>query len=381
MARPIEDSTFAVAVNGANLSPPASGLVEYLLERGARQLTTVFHPLEPEHPPVHEITVYQAGREVRRRAIRLPSRPPYTYVFDPFVPPVAPRVDAWFGFNSLASARGLFERRIGRVRKVIHWCVDFVPDRFGRSPITRAYDTLDRLCCQRADARFELTEPALEARSERHRLTAGRAAPTRVVPIGAWLDRIPRTPEDGWQARRVVFMGHLAPRMGLGVMVDALAQLAARSVDFVAEIAGAGPLGEELRARAAAAGLDEKLRFLGFIADLRDVETFLARGSVGIAPYDPKSALTPYADPGKIKAYLAAGLPTVTTSAPFNARELAADAGAEVVPFEPGEFASAIERLMSPDEWIARRRAALAYSEGFDWNRILGPALESLGFR
>ena len=71
--RRISDSTFFVAVNGAGPSPPASGLIDYLVKHRARRLTTVFHPLEPEQDAHHVVTVYEPDvepRERRRRALR-----------------------------------------------------------------------------------------------------------------------------------------------------------------------------------------------------------------------------------------------------------------------------------------------------------------------
>ena len=74
------------------------------------------------------ITVYEPDSEPRVRRVRLPSRPPFTYVLDPFVPLWPERVDGWFGFNNLACARGLLARRLGRADTVVYWAVDFVPE-------------------------------------------------------------------------------------------------------------------------------------------------------------------------------------------------------------------------------------------------------------
>ncbi len=380
--RLISDSSFFVAVNGAGPSPPASGLIDFLVRHRARRLTTVFHPLEPEHEPRHVITVYEPDAEPRVRQVRLPSRPPLTYAFDPFVPLWPESVDCWFGFNNMACARGLVARRLGRATKTVYWAVDFVPDRFGDGVLTRLYDRFDAHCCRTADARVELSNAALEGRNARLALDPATAAPAHVIPIGAWTDRVPTTPEDGWRARRVVYVGHLISRQGVGLMVEALDLLAQRGVEFEAEIAGSGPLEAELRERAARAGLDGRLRFRGFIADQRDVESFLASGSVALAPYDPTdNVLTQHADPSKLKAYLAAGLPIVTTDLPHNSDELAAKAGAQIIPFDAGALADAIERgLGDASDWRARRQAALEYSQGFDWETLLTKPLESLGF-
>jgi glycosyltransferase involved in cell wall biosynthesis len=368
--------------NGSHDSPPAGPFQEYLTRLGAKRVTMIVHPLTAEGDSRHEITVYERGREASQRWVRLPSHPPHTYPLDFFIPPWPDLVDGWFAFNNLACARGLLARRVRRASTVVYWAVDFVPDRFGEGLMTRAYDALDRWCCVRADARFELSRPALEARSARHGIGPERQAPAEVVPIGAWLDRVPAVPEDGWRARRIVFMGHLVPRQGVEMLIQALRILTERGVEFDAEIAGRGPLEESLRAAAREAGLDGRLRFLGYKSDHREVEAFLAAGSVAVAPYDTEvESFTRFADPSKLKSYLAAGLPTLTTDVPPNAYELMEHAGAEVVPFDAAGLADAIERVLaSPEDWVRRRSAALEYARGFDWMEIFTRALETVGF-
>jgi glycosyltransferase involved in cell wall biosynthesis len=380
--RRISDSRFFVAVNGAGPSPPASGLIDFLLKHRAQRLTTVFHPLEPEHQGQHVITVYEPDTEPTVRRIGLPSRPPWTYAADPFVPLWPESVDVWFGFNNLACARGLLARRLRRCHKVVYWAVDFVPNRFGDNVLTKAYDRLDALCCHYADARFELSAAALRGRNDRLRLKPESTSRAHVVPIGAWVDTVPVTPENGWKSRRVLYVGHLVKRQGVGLLVEALGLLARRDVDFVAEIAGSGPLEAELRKRAEIAGIQERLRFAGFIPDHRGVESFLATGSLAVAAYDPEdNVLTQHADPTKLKDYLAAGLPIVMTELPHNARELEERAGAEIIPFEARALADAIERgLADGEQWQQRRRAALRYAKGFDWQALLEEPLNRLGF-
>ena len=343
----------------------------------------MYHPLAPEDDPRHLVTVYEPGREPRTRARRLPSRPPYTYVFDPLVPLWPERTDCWIGFNNLAAGRGLVQRRCGRTDKVVYWAIDFVPDRFGRSVLTKAYDALDAFCCKRVDARFEVSRAALDARNDRHGLSRSEAALAKVVPMGAWLSRVPVAPADAWRRRRVLFLGHLVPRQGVQKLLDALGLLARRHVEFSAEIAGRGPLLEELQARTSELGIGERVRFVGFIPDHRGLEAFVASGSVAVAPYDTaEDSFTRFADPSKVRAYMAGGLPVVMTDVPPNADELAAEGGAELVPYTSEGLADGIERaLASPEEWVRRREAALAYARRFDWEELLGRVMTTVGFR
>jgi glycosyltransferase involved in cell wall biosynthesis len=382
-ARPVSASTFTVVCNGAPESPPAAGVWGYLVNNEARRVTTVYHPLEPEDGPWHRITVYEPGREPVSRTFKLPSRPPLTYAFDPFIPFWPEATDCWIGFNNLAAGRGLLQRAVGRAGKVIYWAVDFVPGRFRRGPLTLAYDGLDTLCCKRVDLRVELSAAALGGRNERHRLTAAEAAPTHVAPVGAWLSRLPVVPDDAWKRHRIIFLGHLVPRQGVGRLIEALSLLARRGLDFEAEIAGRGPSENELRAMVDRLGLADRIRFVGFLSDHRSVEAFVVSGSVAVAPYDTEvESFTRFADPSKLRSYTAAGLPIVLTDVPPNARELAAEAGAEVVPFSAEGLADGIERALgAPDEWRRRRALALDYSRRFDWDVIVPEALEKMGFR
>jgi glycosyltransferase involved in cell wall biosynthesis len=364
--------TVAIVSNGF-ADGPAQALRDYLVARGVR-VVTIFHPLTPEQGRSHRIATYAGGAQVSERRVRLPLRPPASFALDPFVPLLPRRVDAWFGFNPLACARGLVARKTGRARRVLLWSVDFVPDRFGRGTLpTRIYDRIDRLCCRRADARIELSEAAREARNRRHDLPP-ESAQVYVVPMGAWIDRVPTTPVDGLRQRRVVFLGHLVARQGVGTLLDALSTLD----EVVADVIGTGPLEMELRAHAKRAGLH--VTFHGYVADHREVEHLLSRSSVAVAPYaQTDETFSRYADPGKLKAYLAAGLPIVLTDVPPNARELVSEAGAEIVADDPAALAAGISRaLASPAQWQARRESALAYARRFDWDMLLGDLLAEL---
>ena len=350
---------------------PSQALRDYLLMKGARAVTTIAHPLTPDGPHHHEITYY-AGGATRAKRVRTPVRPPITYPADVVVPLRVPRCDLWVGFNSLAVARGLLQRRRGRAKKVVSWHVDFVPERFGRSLTTIAYDKLDKLACVRSDSRVELSHEALDARNERHSIDRSTSAPAAVVPMGAWTGRLPHTKPDAHLDRRVVYMGHLVPRQGVATLLHAVRLALDAGVALTADIIGTGPEFESLTALANELGISDVVRFHGFLPDHEDVEAILAGCAIAVAPYvnDPKS-FTRYADPGKLKAYLAAGLPIVMTAVPPNAHALAAAGAAVIVEDSPAAFARALGSwLDDPARWSAARTAALDESRGFDWSNL-----------
>jgi glycosyltransferase involved in cell wall biosynthesis len=379
--RTVTESTFLIATNGTG-DGPGQALRDYLRERGAREVTVVSHPLSRDDPPVHVVTRY-AGDHRRTTCIRLPNRPPWSFPLDLCVPVRLPDVNAWFGFNNLAAFRGLAQRRLGKADKVYYWAVDFVPDRFGRGLTTRSYDSVDRFVSARVDARVELSEAALNARAARLGLPERRLAPAVVVPMGAWLARAPRVPADAWSRKRLVYLGHLVPRQGVSSLVSAMALLVGRHADVRLDVIGKGPQEPELRELTRALGLEQRIEFHGFVADHADVERLLAQASVAVAPYaELDDNFTRFADPGKLKAYLAAGLPIVLTSVPPNARELEAAGAALLSGGSPEALADSLGRLLGDEGvWLSAHRAALNHARRFDWPTVLGEALAALGFQ
>ena len=75
-------------------------------------------------------------------------------------------------------------------------------------------------------------------------------------------------------ALRVAFVGRLAPRKGLGELLDAIALLRSRAVVVELMVCGAAPPGQEWRERqyrhqAAALGIADVVRFEGFVTDVQ----------------------------------------------------------------------------------------------------------------
>jgi glycosyltransferase involved in cell wall biosynthesis len=377
----IERSTFAIVSNGY-ADGAAQALRDFLVSRRVPRLTTIRHPLIAEDTPEHEVREWRRGELVRERRVRLPSRPPLTYPLDLLVPVWPTVVDGWVGFNALACGRGIAARAVGRVGKVAYWCVDYVDSRFGRGPLTNVFEAVDGWCCRRADARFEVSQDALDARSARHRRNAWRLAPARVVPMGAWLDRMPTTSDGAYARRRVVYLGHLVPRQGVALLIDAISILQRRGAGVSADIVGHGSQEQELHRRVREHGLVDVVNFHGFVEDHREIERILAGGSVAVAPYDTNAeSFTRFADPGKLKIYMAVGLPMILTNVPPNAHVIA-DAGAgELIDFSAEALAAAIEdAVSSPERWRRRRQASLSLAQRYDWPVILTSALEALGF-
>lgn len=198
----------------------------------------------------------------------------------------------------------------------------------------------------------------------------------RVIPAG--IDRRPfELLRDRKDARRllglrdaftIVTVRRLVPRMGLDLLLEAIARLPAdRDVQVV--VAGSGPEREALEARTAALGIADQVSFVGRIPET-DLTAFYAAGDLCVVPTRDLEGFGYVA----LEAY-AAGTPVVATAV-GGLRDLVGGFDPEdLVPPESDPLAARI--IASMDGRLASREACRAYAATFDWSEI-APRVEAI---
>lgn len=172
------------------------------------------------------------------------------------------------------------------------------------------YGAIQRALYRRADCVI-VSSPNLAEASPLVRC-ARRVA---VVPFGIDLDRFQRAAGDGRGAGvragggpLVLFVGRFVYYKGLDVLIDAVATLAGGGWDGTLLLAGDGPLEPELRRRVASRGLQDRVRFLGRVAD-GDLPAWYRAADLFVLP---SVAFTETFGVVQVEA-MASGLPVVST--------------------------------------------------------------------
>jgi colanic acid/amylovoran biosynthesis glycosyltransferase len=175
-------------------------------------------------------------------------------------------------------------------------------------PLTHGSDVYEELFA-RADRVLTIS------RYMRDRLTA-LACPEKKLFVhhaGVDLDRFqysaPRVDFDG--SIRLLFVGRLVPKKGLGFGLEALARLV-DDVSWNLRVVGTGELEDDLRTRARTLGIEDRIEFLGGLGS-DEVAREMSRADLLLAPSLTDESGNEEGIPVVLMEAMASGLPVVST--------------------------------------------------------------------
>jgi len=181
------------------------------------------------------------------------------------------------------------------------------------------------------------------------------------VDVGAFHpDGRPPAPERGG-APRLLFLGRLEPRTGLGTILAAMPRIAARFPGVELIVAGDGPWGSAYRRKAARSGLN--VRFLGPVFAARPA--LYREADLYLAPTSRASFGT------TLLEAMGCGTPMLVSDIPAY-REVAGPNAAFAPTGDPAAWAdAAIALLADPVRRQAMSEAGRATALGFAWPRVV----------
>ncbi len=379
--------THMMCGNSTKLGGPALALKDFLKTRVAK-LTCIWQPL-----PISDVLdaiaeIYEQGT-VRRYRLWIPNwrwdkegdvtllyfllklRDIFATLY--FVLRFRKKSDYFIGVEALNALLGLLFRRVGLVTRVIYYNLDYGEIRFKNKILNGVFHTLDRLAAQHSDCIWNLSSEMAKARETK--LGATLNVPQITVPIGTDFERIDRLPIERIERNTVVYLGVLAEKCGVPLILDAFSEIVRRHSLAKFVVVGGGPLENELRAQAAALDLADRIEFTGRISD-EMVERTLCKCAIGIAPYlaDPDSTKK-FTDVTKPRMYLTCGLPVVITGVPPAAREIAENRAGIVIDYDKHELADAVVRILADDELFREfRQNAVNLASKYSWVDVFSRA-------
>jgi len=282
------------------------------------------------------------------------------------------RPNLYFGFGSFNALPGTLLMRIKRIKAVVFYTIDYAPVRFTNRFLNATYHLLDRYELRHATETWNLSPRMAKAREDLKGLNRRDYPRQFVVPVGIWFQEMERCGFEQINRTELVFVGHLVEKQGVQLILKAIPLIIREIPGFRFKIIGSGEYEEELKRLMGKLGIEDHVSFEGPIYSLDLLNESIMKSAVAVAMYDKETDdYTYYADPTKIKTYISAGLPILTTEVPYNARELEERRCGKVIDYDIEAIALAVIELMKNARLLEEyRRNVENLARELDWNAI-----------
>lgn len=280
--------------------------------------------------------------------------------------------DFYIGMDGLCVLFGLLMRFLGKIKKVNFWVIDFVPEnRFKSSIKNKIYSFVNTLSYRNSDEVWDLSPRMSEAREKYLDIKPNIYKKHKIVPFGVWTERIKKYSYSECEKNTLVFMGNLIEKQGVQLVLKAIPLIKKEIPDFKFKIIGGGNYENFLKKLSKDLNVYKDCIFTGKIEDHKILENEVAKSCVAIAPYIKElDTWTYYADPGKVKVYLASGVPLLLTDLPWNAEDIENFGCGRIINTDIENIAKEVIFLMKSSNNQKYRNRAIEYSKSYDYNKI-----------
>jgi len=280
----------------------------------------------------------------------------------------------YFGSNNLNAFVGIVLKKMGRVRKVIFYTPDSPMQRFKNKPLNNFYHWLDKICVKKADMVWNNSKDMVLQREKK-----GLAKKYRKKQIEVPMGTYPKKPKKIKKNDKptIVFVGHLLKHQGAQLIIKAFPKMKKLIPNLKLIIIGDGPMKKKLKRQAEKLNLGN-VKFLGLIKDNKNVNKILRECSLAVAPYKKNSPVR-YTDSGKIKLYLGAGLPVITTSTPLISKEIKKNNCGAIINYNASELSRAVCKIVGNKNKLNKYRGnAYLLAKKYSYSRLFKKALDKL---
>lgn len=286
------------------------------------------------------------------------------------------RYELGIAFENLSFLVMFFLKKLGFIKSLIYYSVDYVPRRFENNFLNFIYHSLDRFAVYNSDANWVVAKEQVKARNK-NGIDLKKSAPFEIVPIGFRSKDIKIRPISKIDFYSLMFCGTLRESAGPEIIVKALPKIAEKFPKIRLTLIGKGDkkpllqLAKELKVL-------HKVKFLQNLDNHNKLTKILTKGSIGLAPYAPVANSISYnSDPGKIKLYLLCGLPVITTSIATSHKLISQANAGRVVQYKEDKFAEEVIFMLSDKRRYAEMKSsAIELGKNFDSDKNFFNALQ-----
>lgn len=357
---------------------------KFLIDK-VKKIVQIEQPF-PESKEKYSLEYFYLDAKLKNRIKFQSIKKPYwlSYLIDPInviyrVLNTFSKYDFCIACDNLSFISVLPLKKIGLIKKLVYYSVDYMEIRFQNRLLNSIYHLIDKIACQNSDENWVVAKVQIEGRKE-NGLLVDKCAHFKVVPIGFVNREINVLNTSQINYYNLIFCGGLRESAGPQLAIGALPDIIKEFPKITLTIIGDGEYRINLEKLAINLGVSKRVKFLGMIISHKKIVKILTKCSIGLAPYAPIPGSISYrSDPGKIKLYLACGLPVITTKIATSHNVITANKAGIVIDFDEQDLAKAIYQVLKNKErYGTYRKRAISLSKRYDSDRILTYAFKDI---
>ena len=286
----------------------------------------------------------------------------------------------FIGLESAYTLAGIFLKKLGIVRKVVYYVSDYSPNRYPNKLFNNIYLGLDRFCAKHADYIWDVS-PAMHPARIKAGLNPKESAPVILVPNALFKNQISPVYLSKIIPFSLVYAGTLTKSNGPDIAVEAMHYILKKFPKSSLHIFGSNSADQaRIKALIQKYSLEKSVIFHGFITQVADITEAIHTYSIGLAPYlDISGSHRKYGDATKLRLYMGAGIPVITTSVPPLGKEIAKYGACIIIKEDVKTLANAVKELFSDKEkYQSMRGKAIDYAKDNTWENTYTSAFKKM---
>lgn len=291
------------------------------------------------------------------------------------------KYDLFIGLESINALAGVLLKKLGFVKTVVYYVSDYSPSRYKANWFNNLYLFLDRFAISNVDYLWDVSTAMMPARIKAG-LDPKFASKVIHVPNALYPEQINYLAFEKTHEFSLIYAGTLGPENGPDIAITAMKYVSDKYPKALLHIYGGGENDlKRLNKLTDKLNLSKYVIFHGFMTDQIKLSNEIKKYRIGLAPYKaiPGSPRW-WADATKIRLYLAAGLPTITTQVPPLRKELIEVNAGLVTKDNAKDTAEAIIKLFSDiNLYKTMRTNAIKKAKYNLWENTYSNALQKSG--
>lgn len=292
------------------------------------------------------------------------------------------KFDLFIGLESINTIAGVALKKMGIVKSVVYYVSDFSLQRYENSWLNKVYLFLDRIAFNNADFVWDISPAMMPARIKMG-LNSDLNKTSIYVPIALFANQVIHKTNDQTIPFSLAYAGLVNSENGPDLAIQVLKKVLHSFPNTQLHIFAAGQDSEiqSLRDLTNSLSVQNKVFIHGLITNQTELINDLSQFKIGLAPYvAKKNSPRWWADSTRIRLYLAAGLPVITTQVPPMGKELENNGSGLVVSDNVTHLANAVISLFkNSNQYNKMKLNATKQANNNTWDKVYNKTLKIMG--